>query len=227
MSKYFLIFHISREVSLSISKTTRNNGTLYIHTIVLPSKRNNEDLSLNEAVRATDSTYLKNSITQYTIPKTSTFNLLNEEIKAKLVKPVTHLRTKYSILICNDKLNLPHSNIPYEVINLIRINNKKQFLPMLTQDFFQTRLRDLEEITPETKTAKVIFSYNPATIGKFKFLMQMQLTFHHFLSLGFTEKDVDEVKGVFADTNVYLLCATVFIGSVHVSVPNNYIFLSI
>ena len=46
----------------------------------------------------------------------------------------------------------------------------------------------------------------------------MEATLKQFLQLGFTEKDLDEVKSVLGDTNLYLLCATMAIGSIHVCI---------
>lgn len=45
----------------------------------------------------------------------------------------------------------------------------------------------------------------------------MQATMENLKNLGFSDKDIDEVKGIFADTNVYLLGGTFFIAAVHVS----------
>lgn len=197
----------------------RNNGTLYIHTVILPKRHNNQDLSLQEAIREHEASYVKGYLTRYALPKSFAFNLLQDENqnRTQFMKPITHIKSKYAIIMCTDELKLPHTRIPPEIISHLRINNKYQFLPILHEDFMQTRLRDLVEITKDTKTMTFSFIYNPASIGILRFLLQIEATLKQFLALGFTEKDLDEIKGVFADTNVYLLCATVCIGSIHVS----------
>lgn len=167
-----------------------------------------------------DSVYLKKRLTHYAVPKSYTFNLLQEETKEQSAKPITHLKGRFAIMMCTDELNMGQSSIPVEIIRHMRINHQKQFLPIVQQDFMQTRLKDLIEVTPASKTMTFVLSYAPSSIGKLRFLLQTEATLTQFLTLGFTEKDLDEIKGVFADTNLYLLCATMFIGSVHVrSIP--------
>jgi len=51
----------------------------------------------------------------------------------------------------------------------------------------------------------------------FRLRVHVEASMHTLRTFGFTDKDLDEVKGIFADTNLYLLCITVFISSVHVS----------
>jgi Cleft lip and palate transmembrane protein 1 (CLPTM1) len=45
---------------------------------------------------------------------------------------------------------------------------------------------------------------------------QFQAAMDSMMALGFTLKDLDEVKGVFADTNMYFLALTLFVASMHV-----------
>lgn len=48
-------------------------------------------------------------------------------------------------------------------------------------------------------------------------MLHVETALQSILALGFTEKDVDEMKGIFADTNMYLLCITVSVAALHVS----------
>ncbi|KAJ8927869.1 hypothetical protein NQ314_019613 [Rhamnusium bicolor] len=208
---------LERKVRLEISKTARNNGSLFIHTVILPSNSKPKELSLTDLINAPESTYIKSKLTKFAIPVSATFNLLKDSSTGtkQFIKPVTHLRSKYAIIMCTEDLNIPHTEIPMEIVNYLRVNNKRQFLPIAQQDVLNMRLKDLVEITPETKNIDFTFIYTPASLGKIRFLLQIEATLYHFLDLGFTKKDLDEVKGVFADTNLYLLCATLCVGSIH------------
>lgn len=203
---------------MDITLTARNNGSIVIHSVLVPSKSNLKEIYFQNLVNVRDSAYVKAKLSKYAIPVSATFNLLKETSKTtQVIKSVTHLKSRYGITMCTQYLNLPHSNIPIEIIPLMRINSKHEFLPIVEPDILNMRLKDLIEITPETRKLNFTYFYNPASFGKLRFMLQIKTTLQQFLSLGFTEKDLDEVKGVFADTNLYLLCATFFIGSVHVS----------
>lgn len=205
-----------RELKLDLTKTVRKNGTLTIHTVVIPRQKRDEEPSFREAARDPAASLVKGYLTQYAVPKSYAFNLLKDQSKEQSVRPVTHIKSRYGVLMCTDDLHLPHSAIPPEIIQHLRINNHYEFLPIVVEDFMQTRLKDLVEITDETRSATFTYVYSPATFGKLRFLLQIEATLKQFLALGFTEKDMDEIRGVFADTNLYLLCATLAIGSIHV-----------
>lgn len=207
-----------RVVSIEISKPARNNGSIVIHSVLVPSRASYlVENDMQDLIKLPDSTYIKSRLTKYAVPVSSTFNLLNEKGRTASSKPVTHLRSKYSVIMCTENTDIPHSAIPFEIMADFRVNRKREFLPLFQTNVLNMRIRDLIEITPDTRLLNFTYVYNPSSVGKLRFLKQIEMTLHQFLSLGFTEKDLDEVKGVFADTGLYLLCATLFIGSVHVS----------
>jgi len=66
----------------------------------------------------------------------------------------------------------------------------------------------------------VAVEYSPVSLGKLRLVLHVQATMENLKNLGFSDRDVDEVKGIFADTNIYLLGGTFFIAAVHVSTTN-------
>lgn len=99
-----------------------------------------------------------------------------------------------------------------------RVNRRNEFLPIIQNDFLKTRLDDLKEVTKETTSIELDFNYSPIGIGRLRLMLHVEQAMESLRTLGFANKDVDEVKGIFSDTNVYLLCGTIFVGSVHVCV---------
>ncbi|KAL3285394.1 hypothetical protein HHI36_019498 [Cryptolaemus montrouzieri] len=117
--------------------------------------------------------------------------------------------------MCPTELNIPQNNIPVEIIQKMRLKPRNQFLPILQRDIMQMRLHDLVEVTRNMEKTDITFIYNPISYGKLRFILQIDSTLHQFLNLGFNEKDMDEVKNIFADTNLYLLCVTISVAGVH------------
>ncbi|KAK9881477.1 hypothetical protein WA026_016361 [Henosepilachna vigintioctopunctata] len=204
-----------RTISIALTDSVRKNGSMFIHTVLLPSKSYYHK-DLNSLIAIPDSTYVKSKLTKYAVPLSASFNLLrNENVEAKSLNPVTHFRSKFALIMCPSELEIPQNNIPIEIIRQMRVKSKNQFLPILHRDIMQMRLQDLVEVVPEMGKVDISFMYTPVSYGKLRFILQIDSTLHQFLNLGFTEKDLDEVKNIFADTNLYLLCVTVAIGGIH------------
>jgi len=58
--------------------------------------------------------------------------------------------------------------------------------------------------------------YEPTSIGKLRFMLIIESSLKSMAKMGFTESDSDDIKGVFFDTNIYLLLLTIFVTSFHV-----------
>ncbi|XP_030757327.1 cleft lip and palate transmembrane protein 1-like protein [Sitophilus oryzae] len=203
-------------IEIDIPRKVRRNGTMYINFLLLPSGKNNMKLRTSELKRHENRTNIRGRLTEFAVPQSAAFNLLKNNKVKQVYKPVTHIRSKYSVMMCTEELHLPHKNIPFEIAKEMRINSRSRFLPLVSLDFLSLRLQDLEEVTEDTRSVTLKFAYKPISLGKMRFVLQMEASLKQFLTLGFSDKDLDEVKGVFADTNLYLLSATMIIGTVHV-----------
>lgn len=71
------------------------------------------------------------------------------------------------------------------------------------------------ELNSNTTKLPLTFNYSPVTIGKLRLILHVEHAMRALKQFGFTKKDVDEVKGIFSEANLYLLCGTMLIASVH------------
>lgn len=77
------------------------------------------------------------------------------------------------------------------------------------------------KIIPQNDTVNITLQYSPVSLGKLRLLLHVEATMQSLKNLGFSDKDVNEVKGIFADTNIYILGGTFFIAAIHVCKLNN------
>ncbi|CAH0592273.1 unnamed protein product [Chrysodeixis includens] len=204
------------DIKLKVPRKTRNNGTLFMHAVLLDESRLYKEF--DEIVR-TESVHTLPLIT-HTEPQAATFNLLqnNDEVKTeskpKVVRPYSHITTVAPLSILTDDLNLPSSKIPGELYPYIRVRSGK-FLPILQHNVLKTRLSHYQLLNTSSTEVKITVSVAPTSYGSLRLALHVRLALEQLFSLGFSEKDVDDVKGIFADTNLYLLSATVLIASCH------------
>ncbi|KAL6436212.1 hypothetical protein ACFW04_004653 [Cataglyphis niger] len=205
---------------LYIPRETRRNGTLFLHIILVPTFAK-QDRSFIELQKDIFTSYTTIKMTQYMIPEAEAFKLLgkrNSSVKKAneiAIHPVSHIKSRVTFTIMTDNIILPIYNMPAELVNHIKIIAKQTFLPIVNYDFLQTRHRDLQRITLQNNTMDVMIEYSPISLGKLRLVLHVQATIENLKNLGFSDKDIDEVKGIFADTNIYLLGGTFFIAAIH------------
>lgn len=102
------------------------------------------------------------------------------------------------------------------MIFFFRVRHGK-FLPIIVHNVLKSRMSHLKLINNSMSDVNITVTVNPTSYGTLRLAIHVRLTLELLHSLGFGEKDVDDVKGIFEDTNLYLLSATVLISSFHVS----------
>ncbi|XP_075969955.1 lipid scramblase CLPTM1L [Anticarsia gemmatalis] len=204
------------DITLKVPRKTRNNGTLFMHAVLLDDSRLYKDF--DEIIR-TESVHTL-PLVSHTEPQAATFNLLQKnddgkQVKtAKSVRPFAHITTVAPLAILTDELNLPANKIPGELYPYIRIRSGK-FLPIIQHNVLKSRLAHFQLLTSSSHEANVTVNVAPTSYGSLRLALHVRLAIEQLFTLGFSEKDVDDVKGIFADTNLYLLSATVLIASFH------------
>jgi len=218
-----------QSVKVKLPKSVTKNGTLYLSVFACqPALGDKQDMTddtwWHQVINRPQTSYTLTRLTQHHIPEAETFNLLGgeqtqeEKPKASVdrTRPTTHLRSKMIISLMTDQVKMSLKQVPGELGHVMQLTkDRKQFLPILYIDELSMRLRDLVLVNATDKEADVTLLYQPISMGKLRLFMQFNSALGSMHGMGFTDKDTDEVKGIFADTNLVLLLITFGVSAVH------------
>lgn len=218
-----------QSVKVKLPKSVTKNGTLYLSVFACqPALGDKQDMTddtwWHQVINRPQTSYTLTRLTQHHIPEAETFNLLGgeqtqeEKPKASVdrTRPTTHLRSKMIISLMTDQVKMSLKQVPGELGHVMQLTkDRKQFLPILYIDELSMRLRDLVLVNATDKEADVTLLYQPISMGKLRLFMQFNSALGSMHGMGFTDKDTDEVKGIFADTNLILLLITFGVSAVH------------
>ena len=113
-------------------------------------------------------------------------------------------------------VSLDRKAIPAEIADLLFVNEKSEYLPIIFYSELRTRVKDLLPIATSRKDAlPLTVVFEPTAIGKIRFMKIAELSMRTLHELGFSEHDTDDVKGIFFDTSLYLLLLTIVVTSFH------------
>ncbi|NWY67967.1 CLP1L protein, partial [Erithacus rubecula] len=209
-----------RTVNVSVPKKTRNNGTLYAfvflhHAGILPWHDSKQ-------------VHVVSPLTTYMVPKPEEINLLTgesatQQIEAEkqtnaLDEPVSHWRSRLTLNVMVEDFVFDGSSLPADVhryMKMVQLGKTVHYLPILFIDQLSNRVKDLMVINRSTTELPLTVSYDKISLGKLRFWIHMQDAVYSLQQFGFSEKDADEVKGIFVDTNLYFLALTFFVAAFH------------
>ncbi|XP_008204227.1 cleft lip and palate transmembrane protein 1-like protein [Nasonia vitripennis] len=210
-------------LTIDIPYKTRQNGSLFLHIILSPQFFNPDGV-FSKFVDDIQTVHTIVRFNEFVVPQAETFNLLGDDEnyggkkqkkKSTMHQPVSHIKSRLTFTIMTDDIKLPINDFPIELSNTAKITQDRKFLPLVHYNFLYTRFKDLVKITQKMHSTNVTVQYTPISIGKLRLILHLQAAMQNFKQLGFTDKDIDEIKGIFADTNLYLLAGTVFISAMH------------
>jgi len=215
-----------QEVNVKLPRSVTRNGSMYFSVFACHPGLGEKDMSREgwwqEVINTPSTSYTLTKLTQFAIPEAETFNLLSEEtgdkpkVERDRSKPVTHLRSKLTLSLMTDQLSMSIKQVPGEIGQVMQLTkDRKQFLPILYVDELTMRLKDLVIVNSTDKESSITVAYRPISLGKLRLFLQFTSALGSMAGMGFTDKDTDEVKGIFADTNLVLLLVTFGVSAVH------------
>uniref|UniRef100_A0A665TWF2 Lipid scramblase CLPTM1L n=1 Tax=Echeneis naucrates TaxID=173247 RepID=A0A665TWF2_ECHNA len=208
-----------RVINVSLPKKTRNNGTLYALIFV-----HQDGVTPWEDPRQV---HLVAKLTTYMVPKPPEISLISGEDQTQVSggggssttdHPVSHWRTRLTLNIVSDHFLFDREYLPSDVHRYLRVfqNGKKRiYLPLLFVDELSNRVKDLVVSFNTSTELPLTISYDSISLGRLRFWIHMQDAVYSLQQFGFTEKDADEIKGIFVDTNLYFLALTFFVAAFH------------
>ncbi|XP_067267532.1 lipid scramblase CLPTM1L [Chanodichthys erythropterus] len=211
-----------RLINVSLPKKTRKNGTLYamvfLHQAGVTPWQDPHQV------------HLVTQLTTYMLPKPPEISLITgqddpqkldqqkQSSDSELDRPVSHWRSRLTLNVVSENFQFDREALPGDVHRYMRVyqNGKKMiYLPLLFVDELSNRVKDLMEINSSTTELPLTISYDSIALGKLRFWIHMQDAVYSLQQFGFTEKDADEIKGIFVDTNLYFLALTFFVAAFH------------
>ncbi|XP_020490388.1 lipid scramblase CLPTM1L [Labrus bergylta] len=220
-----------RIVNVSLPKKTRNNGTLY--ALIFVHRAGFTPWQDQNVV------HLVAQLTTYMVPKQPEISLISGEDQTQGQKeeaqqkkrrhgkpaagdasdhPVSHWRSRLTFNIVGDHFLFDKEYLPSDVHRHLRLapNVKKMvYLPLLFVDELSNRVKDLVEVNSTSMELPLTIAYDSISLGRLRFWIHMQDAVYSLQQFGFTEKDADEIKGIFVDTNLYFLALTFFVAAFH------------
>uniref|UniRef100_A0A8C7M3V6 Lipid scramblase CLPTM1L n=1 Tax=Oncorhynchus kisutch TaxID=8019 RepID=A0A8C7M3V6_ONCKI len=206
-----------RIVNVSLPKKTCKNGTLYAMVFL-----HQAGMSPWQDPRQV---HLVSQLTTYMIPKPPEVSLISGEEATQpkggdsaVDRPVSHWRSRLTLNVVSEDFIFDRDFLPSDVHRYLRVfqNGKKRvYLPLLFVDELSNRVKDLMEINSTCTELPLTISYDTISLGKLRFWIHMQDAVYSLQQFGFTEKDADEIKGIFVETNLYFLALTFFVAAFH------------
>jgi len=193
------------KVNITLPKQIFKNGTFFARVILYPTGKRNL------------ATHDFGQMVSYQVPVRYA-NLLGDKAEGKTVShdKIAHFRSKIEFNVMTEEIDFPRNKIPGEVYRFMSMNSdNKSYKRMLYVSDLNFRTEELVEVDKEKKEVELLVRYRPIGIGKMRLMVNMERSLMGFQEMGFQEKDVDDIKGLIVDTEMYLLLMTFTVSAFH------------
>lgn len=201
-----LVNYQKESLNITLPRKTRKNGTLYAYVLIHP---------INESPFGQNIAKRQFELTKFAVPREETFNLIRETKKQKTKVPITHLKSKMVLNVLTDDVSFERMGIPGEIYHAMQFTKDGFYLPIIHFDTLSETDRHLKLINESTRTLELTIEYKPVSLGRLRLWMTIEQGISRMTEYGFTEKDINEIRSIFTDTNLYFLGLTFTVSIFH------------
>ncbi|KAH7642102.1 Cleft lip and palate associated transmembrane protein 1 [Dermatophagoides farinae] len=207
---------------IELPPKTLNNGSLYQH-VILTKLMSSYQVTTN-IIQSKHTVIFVAPLTRYLVPTENIFNLLrSDNLKTTQStkdskRPVTHWRSKVIVNGLQGPFSLFKSALPYEMLYLFQLDSKDRYLPIIVISDARQRLLDLQQLPKENKppvNMPLEVIYEPLPMGRLRLSLLIEKAFETMKKMGFGEREIEDAKGIFFETNGSFLLLTILIVSFH------------
>lgn len=211
------------ELNVTLPPSTLNNGSLYLHVYITPLQASRKLTELNTVMNHAKTIHGVGSLTEFQIQQAEVFSLLKKPLEEKKkskkkksrIRPVSHWKSYLALHVMSEPIPLFIHSIPGEIANYLKITGNRQYCPIIHISKLSYKLKDLVPINSSQSVMPLTIAFTPITIGRLRLMVTVEHAMDSLLKMGFTDKDTDEIKGIFFDTSIYLLLLTIFVSAFH------------
>jgi len=191
------------KINVTLPHSAMNNATFWSRVILYPTgKRQLATQAFGRMI-------------SYQVPIRYANLLGDENAKDIVYDTMGHFRSKLEFNVMNEDIAFPRQSIPGEAYRFLSLDKDQvTYKRMLYVSELNFRLDELKEI--EESEQELTIRYRPFGIGKLRLLVNMERSLLGFTDMGFQEKDIDDVKGLLVDTEMYILLMTFIVSAFHI-----------
>jgi hypothetical protein len=136
---------------------------------------------------------------------------------------ILHIYKEITVNVVDSIHAFPRNGLPGEIFSLMTFDSRGSgYLPIVFCNNLKFNDKFLEAVVPVegkedvTKELNLTLNWSPVSVGKLRFWKILEKSTEQMKELGFTEKDLEEMRGIFLNTDLYFLLITIIISSLHV-----------
>ncbi|KAF7708634.1 hypothetical protein HF521_017691 [Silurus meridionalis] len=218
VDKFEVHTKLERQVNVALSALNPKNGTL--HAVVFVHKSGVSPWKDSKYVRIVARLTIQMSSAP---PMIITGSAAQPQKGTEMQNVMSYWKSHITLNMMTEDFTFNNAAVPSDLRRYIKIvedvkkDKKKIYLPLLLIDEMRSRLKDLIEMNSTTKAVPLTISYETITLRKFRMWIHIQGVIYSLKHFGFSEERLDEIKGMFVETGLHILLLSILVPAFHLS----------